>query len=86
MQFVDKQYDIACRDNLVNGVFNPFFKIAAILCTRNHASQIKRDKAFIAQLCRHIAFNNPSRDPFGDRSLSDAWFSDQAGIIFCTAR
>ena len=86
VQLVNKQDDVPGLDDLVDGVFDSFLKVAAVLGAGDHAGQIQRHHPFAAQQLRHVPVRDLLRQPFGDGGLADARLADEAGIILGTAR
>ncbi len=87
MQFVHEQNDFAAGvvDFAEHG-FQTFLEFAAELGAGDQSAQVERNDAFIAEALRHIALDDPQRQPFGDRRLADARFANQYRIVFRAAR
>ncbi len=87
MQLVDEQDDLSIRIfNLFKHGLQPVFKLAAILRSRHHRSQIEPNDPLVLQRLRHIARDNPLRQPFDNRRFADTWLADQYRIIFRSPR
>ena len=81
MHLIDKQNDIAVRDDFRDHALDPLFKLSSVLGAGHHTGQVHGQKPFIPDCRGHIAVHDPLREAFHDRSLSDAGFTDQAGIV-----
>ena len=86
VQFVNEQNHAAILDNLVNDAFDALLKLTAVFGTRNHAAQIQRQHALVQQLLRDVRHNDLLGKPFGNGRLADARFTDEHGVVLCTAR
>jgi hypothetical protein len=86
VEFVDEKDDLALRvfDFLEDG-FEAIFEFAAIFCAGQHGSEIEGNDALVLQRFGHVAGNDALGEALDDRSLADAGFADEHGIIFGAA-
>ncbi len=82
MQLVDKQNDVAVAPHLVEHGADALFKLAAVLCPRHHAREVKQQDALVQKLLRHVARGDLFGKALGDGRLADARLADQHGVIF----
>ncbi len=87
VQFVDEQDDstVGGLDLLEHGL-EPVFELAAIFRSGDQRPQVQRHDTLVDQLRRHIASDNPLRQPFDDRRLADSGFTDQHRVVLATSR
>ena len=86
MQLVDEQNDIAVAPHLVEHGADALFKLAAVLCSRHHAGEIKQQDTLVDKLLRHVARGDLFGKPLGDGRLANARLADEHGVIFCPPR
>ena len=82
MHFVDEQNDIAVAPHLVEHGADALFKLAAVLCPRHHAGEIKQQDTLVDKLLRHVARGDLFGKPLGDGRLANARLADEHGVIF----
>ena len=87
MQLVDEENDLPLGlFDLFQDGLQPVFKLAAILRTGEHRTEIERDQSLVLQSFRHVARNDSLRQAFDDRGLTDAGLADQHRIVLRAAR
>ena len=87
VQLVDKQNDLSLsRCDFLEKRLQPILKFAAILRSSNHRAQIHRHNPFVTQRIRYIPAHHATRQPLGNRRFTNAWLTDQHGIILCAPR
>src|SRR5204863_6184248 len=57
------------------------FELAAILCSREHGTEIERDHTLVLQYLRHVAGHNALRQAFNNGRFTDARLPDQHRIV-----
>ena len=87
VQFVDEKNDLAARFfNLFEHGLQAVFKLAPVLRTRHHRTQVKRHDALRFERFRNVARHDALRDAFHNGRLAHARLADQHGIVFGAAR
>ncbi len=87
VQFVDEQNDLPFGlGDLFQDGFQTVFKFAAEFRSRHQRRQVQRHDALGLQHVRYVAGNDPLRQAFHDRGLSDAGLADQHRVVFRTPR
>ena len=86
MDFIDKQNDIGTLGDLVHYVFQAFLKFAAVFGACDHRGNIHSDNTLVFQHFRNIAVCDALGKSFNHSGFPDAWFADQTGVIFGSAR
>jgi len=66
--------------------FEPLFEFAAIFGAGDQRAHVERDDAFVLESFGHVAAHDPLGEPFDDRRLADAGFTDQHRIVFRSPR
>ena len=72
-------------DLLQHGL-QPVFKLAAKLRAGEHASQVERDHALVAQDLRHVALRDAAGETFDDGCFAHAGLADQHRVVLRAAR
>ena len=86
MQLVDEQDDAAVGgDDLGERGLQPLLELAAVLGAGEHAGEVERHDAGVAQRLGHVAVGDPQREALGDRGLADARLADQHGVVLAPA-
>ena len=80
VQLVDEE-DAAGLLDLADDLLQPLFELAAVLGARDQRADIERDEPLVLQLLRHVAADDPLRQPLDDGRLADAGFADQRRIV-----
>ena len=82
VHFVDEQDDLARRrGDFGQDRFQPFLELTTIFRTGNQRAHIERHQLLVAQGFRHVAIDDPQRQPFGNRGFTDAGFTDQNRVV-----
>ena len=81
MQFVDEDDAVLVLHQLLHDGLEPFFKLPAILRSRNDQREIERKHALLREEARNLAVGDLLRQPFDDRRLANARLTDQHWII-----
>ena len=86
VHLVDEQDDRALgRGDFLQHGFQPLLELAAVFCTRNQRAHVEREQLLVFQAFRHVAVEDPQRQPFDDRGLADAGLADQHRIVLGAA-
>ena len=86
MQLVDEQHDPAVGGgDLGERGLHPLLELAAVLGAGEHAGEVQRHDAGVAQRLGHVAVGDPQREALGDRGLADAGLADQHGVVLAPA-
>ena len=86
MQLVDEQDDPALGgDDLGERGLHPLLELAAVLGAGEHAGEVQRHDAGVAQRLGHVAVGDPQGEALGDRGLADAGLADQHGVVLAPA-
>ncbi len=64
----------------------PLFELAAELRAGDQGAHVQGDDPLVLQALRHVALDDPQRQPFGDRRLADARLADQHGVVLGAPR
>ena len=64
----------------------PLLELAAVLRAREQRADVERPDALALQPLRHVAGDDPLREPFDDRGLADAGVADQHRVVLRAAR
>ena len=86
VQLVDEENHIPRSLHLVQDALDALFKVAAVLCAREHGRQVHTHNTLVAQVLGHVAVRNALRQPLGHRRLADAGLADEHGVILAAAR
>ena len=82
MQLINEEHNVLCLSDLLENIFQPVFKVAAVLCPGEHPGKVERDNTFVAQVFRHLAVRHTLGKSFGHGSLADARLADENRIVF----
>ena len=85
MDLVDEEDDIAVLLDIFDDLFEALFKLAAVLCPRQHAGKIEREHRFAEQEVGHFALDDGLRQPFDHGALAHARLADEHGVVFGAA-
>ena len=86
VQLIDEEDNASVRSlDFVEHRLEPFFKFAAVLCTRDQRTHIEGEDSFVAQPFGHISPDDPLCEALGDGRLTDARLADQAGVVLAFA-
>ena len=86
VQLVDEQDDPALGgDDLVERGLQPLLELAAELRAGDHAGEVERDHADVAQRLGDVALGDAQREALDDRGLADAGLADQHGVVLAPA-
>ena len=72
--------------DLVEHRLQALLELAAVLRAGEQRAEVERPHAPVAQRLRHVARDDPLREPFGDRRLADAGLADQHRVVLRAAR
>jgi hypothetical protein len=82
VQLVDEDDQlIAVRPDLVDDLLQPFLEVAAVPRPRDHAAEVERDEALVAERVGHVPVDDALRDALDDRRLADAGLADQHRVV-----
>ena len=82
MDFIDHQNDIALFAYFFNQAFHPALELSSELRSRHQRGQVKQQHLFVLKLIWDLSIRDTLSKAFSNRGFSDAWFSDEAGIVF----
>ena len=87
MELVDEEDDLSFGfGDLLEHRFQPFLELAAILRAGDQRAHVEREDLLVLQSFRHVAADDPLRQPFDDRGLADAGLADEDRIVLRAAR
>ena len=66
--------------------FETFFEFTAILGARYQGTHIEREQGAVLHQLRHVTPDDSLRQPFDDRRLADAGFTDENGVVLRLSR
>ncbi len=82
VELVEEEDDPALRLlHLVQHRFQPLLELAAVFRARQQRADVERDHAPVAEALRHVAVDDPLRQPLDDRRLADAGVADQHRVV-----
>ena len=70
----------------IHHALHAVFKLAAVFCSGDKRTQVKRKNTFFHKPVRNGSPRNAGGKPFYNRGFSDTRFSYKHGIIFCPTR
>jgi hypothetical protein len=77
VQLIDeKNYLALCIFDFLQYCFETIFEFAAILCARQHRSEIETDQALVAESLWNVTRHDALRETFNDCGLADAGLAD----------
>ena len=82
MQLVDEEHNVLRLADLLENVFQPVLKVAAVFCPGDHAGEIERYDALVAQIFRHLAVRDALGETLGHGGLADARLADEHRVVF----
>ena len=85
MDLVDEENSVRIVQQLLQHGFQPLLEIAAVFGTCQQSAHIERVHLAAGQNIGHVGFDDPARQPFGDRGLADPGFTDQQRIVLAPA-
>ena len=86
VQLVDERDDLAVAAlDLVEDGLEPLLELAAVLRAGDHRAEVERDQPLAAQRLRHVAGDDPLRQPLDDGGLADAGLADQHRVVLGAA-
>src|SRR5215213_3539768 len=86
VQLVDEENDLSLGAlDLFQNRFESIFKFATILRACQHRAEVESDQSLVTQSLRHVARDDSLREPFDDRSLTNARLANQHRIVFCSS-
>ena len=85
VDLVDEHDDVASRQDRVDRLFEPLFKVAPVLGARQHRGDVEREHRLAAQHLGHVAVDDRLGKPLDDRALADAGFADQHRVVLGAA-
>ena len=87
VQLVEEEDDLALGLlDLGQDRFQPLLELAAVFRAGQQRADVERDHAPVAQALRHVAVDDPLRQPLDDRGLADAGVADQHRVVLGPAR
>ena len=82
MQLIDEEDDAALgASDLLKDGLQTLLEFAAVFCARDQRTHVQREDGLILQGLRHVAADNPLRQPLCNGGLADARLADQDGIV-----
>ena len=85
VQLVDEQNHGFRVADLVDDRLDPLFELPAVFGPGDHQRKIEREHMFVLQNFRNLSGGDRLGEPFDDRRLADARFSDQNRIVLGAA-
>ena len=87
VQLVEEQDHAALRlRHVIKHRLQTVLELAPVLRARDQRAHVKRDHAPVAQRLRHVARDDPLRQPLHDRRLANARLANQHGVVLCASR
>ncbi|CDC75919.1 putative uncharacterized protein [Candidatus Colimorpha enterica] len=84
MKLIDEEDDLPfARFNFIQDGFQTLLEFAAVFCAGDECAHIKREYLAVLQIFRDIALDDTLGKSFGYCGLTDAGFTDEAGVVFC---
>ena len=82
VQLVDEDDQLALGgSDLPEHGLQPLLELAAVLRAGEQRADVERPHALALQPLRHVAGDDPLREPLDDRGLAHAWIADQHGVV-----
>ena len=81
VQLVDEEDDVLGALDLVQGALEPLLELAAVLGAGDHAAEVEREHALVAQRLGDVAVHDLLRQALGDRRLADARLADDDRVV-----
>ena len=82
MEFINEQYNLTIRATyFLHHPLHTFFEFTTILGTRDQPRHVESNNTLVGEDFRHIAFNNPHRQAFGNRGLTNTWLTNENRIV-----
>ena len=85
VQLVDEEDHVLGALDLVEGALEALLELAAILRPGDHAAEVERKDALVAQRFGDVAVHDLLREPFGDRRLADPRLADDDRVVLRAA-
>ena len=63
----------------------PLLELAAILRAGDQGAHVEGEQPLVLEALRHVAIDDPQRQPLGDRRLADAGLADQHRVVLGAA-
>ncbi|GJE35799.1 hypothetical protein LDDCCGHA_6019 [Methylobacterium oxalidis] len=82
VHLVDEQDDAALgRLHLGEHALQALLELAAVLRARDQRAHVEGEEGLVAQRFRHVAVDDPQRQPLHDGGLADPGLADQHGVV-----
>ena len=86
MDFIYEEYDLpGFFLNLLEHCLQAVFEFSPVFGAGDQRPQIQGDDLFVCESCRDIAIDNPLSKALDDGGLADPGFTDQNGVVLCSA-
>ena len=86
VEFIDKEQNFPVgRLNFFQHGFQPFLKFPSKFCPCHQGAHVQTHHPFPFQAFRHVALDDALGQPLHNGGFSDAGFTDEHGIIFCSS-
>ena len=86
MHLIYEEYDIALALYLVYETLNAALELSAELCSRNKSGKVEKVYLLIRKIERNVSIVYTLSDTLSNGSFTYTGFTDEAGVILCTAR
>jgi len=87
VDLVDEEDDLALGGgHLLQDGLQAVFELAAELRARHERPHVQGDDALVLERLRHVAVDDPLREPLDDGRLADTRLADQAGVVLRAPR
>jgi len=87
VDLVDEEDDLPLRGgHLLQDGLQPVLEFAAVFRPGDERADVEADHPLVLEVFRHVAVDDPLREPLDDRRLSDPGLPDQHGVVFRPAR
>src|SRR5205823_6127773 len=81
MQLIDEDNGVLIFHQFFHDGFQTLFKLAAVFGAGDNQRKIESQDAFVSEEGGHVAFGNPLREAFDDRSLADAGLTNEDRVV-----
>ena len=87
VDLINKEEDLpVCLRHFVDNGFEAFFEFALVFCPGYQCPHVKTVNVFFTKVFGYVTVDDTVGEPFYDRRFTDAWLTDQDGVILAAAR
>ena len=81
VDFVDEKNRVRIVDQLLQHGLQPLLEVSPVFRAGEERAHVERVHRALGEEVRHAAFDDPAREPFGDRRLAHARLTDEKRIV-----